>query len=414
MKRWICLLALLGFWPNGWAQNWTAGEDRPVTVAGLESPVAVHVPFNYSPDQSWPIIFHYHTNGMGPNVLLPAYYTNDENFILVAMARPEGDIFLQQEAFWRAEFAKLEAVRAELVKQGLKVDVKRTYLGGLGLGGWYASYFADLAMSDLAGVYVMAAGTYTASKLTPRPVRKRTPIYVGVAQFETNYAYALNATEHFRRLGAQVTFDEYLAVNHVIPMPPNGPVAERFRQWIQIEANLKTPEEGRRLVGEWYGLVEKKLQRLNAPIDQFLFIEHIGTFPFYAALSANVRSELAAKREELAALPALRDELAARREFAKLNHEETLDFAIRNRRRIASNYASLYLKFPETNYGARAGMAMIRLRDPVENPDRWMFQSEEQKERFLEEVKRRPLPSMPQGKLMAEMERIADVFNLNL
>ncbi|MEM1294065.1 MAG: hypothetical protein AAGH89_01795 [Verrucomicrobiota bacterium] len=400
--------------PLGWAQQWSAGVDRPVSVPGLASPVAVHVPYNYSPDQTWPIIFHYHTNGMGPNVLLPAYYTNDEDFILVAMVREEGDIFLQQEAFWREEFGKLEAVRSELIKQGLKVDGKRTYLGGLGLGGWYASYFADLAMEELAGVYVMAAGTYTASKLSPRPVRKRTPIYVGVAQLETNYAFALNAKGHFRQLGAQVTFEEYLAVNHVIPMPPNGPAAERFRQWLQIEANLQTPEEGRKLVGDWKSLIEAKLAKLETPLDQFLLIEHVGTFPFYPALPAETRAQWKAKLDELMSSPQLRDEMSARREYAKLNHEETLDFAIRNRRRIASNYASLYQKFPETHYGARAGMAMIRLRDPIENPDRWTFQSEEQKERFLEEVKRRPLPSLPQGKLMAEMERIADVFNLNL
>tara|TARA_R110002096_G_scaffold147671_16_gene307710 strand:+ start:47246 stop:48472 length:1227 start_codon:yes stop_codon:yes gene_type:complete len=408
----MSLLILLSVGSHGLAQDWKSGEDRPVSVPSLASPVAVHTPVNYSPDQHWPILFHYHTNGMGPNVQLPAYYSNESDFILVAMIREESDIFLQEEPFWRNEFAKLVEVRSELVKQGLQVDVNRTYLGGLGLGGWYASYLADFAMAELAGVYVMAAGTYTASKLTPKPVRKRMPIYVGVAQLETNYAFALNATEHFRRLGAQVTFDEYLGLNHVIPMPPGGPVAERFRQWLQIEANLKTPEEGRRLVAAWSEKIDARLATLEAPMDQFLLIEHVATFPFYAALPAATRAKLKTRREELMVNPKLRDEMLARREFAKLNHEETLDFAIRNRRRIASNYASLYQKFPETHYGARAGLAMIRLRDPVENPDRWMFQSEEQKERFLEEVKRRPLPSLPQGKLMLEMERVTEVLSL--
>ena len=123
-------------------------------------------------------------------------------------------------------------------------------------------------MNELSGVYIIAAGTFGASKLRAAPIRDRRPIYIGVAQQETNFGYALNAKGHFQRLGAHVSFDEYTGQSHMLPIPPSGEISERLRQWWQVEANRQTPEKGRELVGYWHELIERHLAGLDEPMDR--------------------------------------------------------------------------------------------------------------------------------------------------
>ncbi len=395
------------------AQSWLPGREANVTIPNLESPVLVRVPDNYAADRKWPIVFHYHTKGMQPNVLLAQTYTEGRDFVLVAMPREREDVFLAGEPFWREQFQRLRDVRAHLAGRGLKIDESRTYLGGIGMGGWYASYFADLAMNELAGVYIVAAGTFGASKLKAARIRDRRPIYIGVGQLESNFGYALNAKGHFQRLGAHVSFDEYTGQDHMFPVPPVGEISERLRQWWQVEANRATPEKGRELVGYWQELIERHLAGLKKPMDRYLLVEHLPSFPFFRALPAEFRAKLQAQLGSLTAAPALKEEMAARRAYLALNHEEILDFDVRNRRRIAHNYASLYQKFPTTHYGMRAGVAAIRLRDLVENPDRWQFRTDEEREKFIATIERRPLPTLPEAKFLEEMNRVVNQVYLN-
>ena len=75
------------------AQTWQPGSDASVTVPNLDTPVPVRVPDNYVADRSWPAVFHYHTKGMQPNVLLTRTYTEGRDFVLVGMPREREDVF---------------------------------------------------------------------------------------------------------------------------------------------------------------------------------------------------------------------------------------------------------------------------------------------------------------------------------
>lgn len=377
----------------------------------FEKPITLAIPRNYDPAQAWPVIFDYHTKGMEPNVLIPDYYTDSRDFILIGMPYVEEDIFSRDEAFFRDRFEILRQVRAHLKAEGLKVDETRTYLGGLGMGGWYASYFADLFMPELSGVYIIGAGVFPGSKISPRLVPGRKPVYLGVGQLESNYDFAVNAQEHFRRLGATVTFDEFIGEPHRIPIPPNQ--SERLRQWFAIEANRPNPEAGKAMIAKWLSAVEVNLGGLREPLDQYLFIEHLPTFPFFQGLSAETRLGFKTRLETLAKNPALATELAARKSYLGLHHAEVNDFSSRDRRRIAHEFAAVWKKYPDTFYGRRAGISVMRLRDAVENPDRREFLSEEDRQKFIREAAERPLPEMPDDNLIREMQRVAKIVYLN-
>lgn len=411
MRAFISVLALLG---AARAADWEPGSSSTFAWPPLEPMISVRVPNNYTTDRKWPIVFHYHTQGMEPNAIVPLAYSNNRDFITVAMAYTTPDLFTKERDFFEREFQILRDVRDHLVSQQLLIDVDRTYLGGDGAGGWYASYFADLFGNELAGVYLSGAGTFGASKI--RGVKFQQPgkpVYIGAGQIEANYSYALNGIAHFRGLGGRVTFDEYTAQNHIVPIPQVY-TAERLRQWFQIEANRPTPAAGRELVADWQALIERKLGGLEEPIDRYLFYDHLPSFPFYAALPADFRRKLDGEKQALMKTEVIAREVGPQTVFEQLNHAELQDFGIINRRRLAHNYASLYEKYPDTHWGKRAAMAVIRLRDLVENPDRYDWsQNLEARQEFLDAAASRPLPELPDDKLIGEMQRVATLVYLN-
>ena len=130
-------------------------------------------------------------------------------------------------------------------------------------------------------------------------------------------------------------------------------------------------------------------------------------------MSADFRAKLKALLGSLSESPQLKDEMAARRAYLGLTHEENPGF---RHPQPAAHRSQLRLALPEipaTHYGMRAGMAAIRLRDLVENPDRWQFRTEEEREKFVEAVERRPLPTLPAAKFVAEMDRVVNQVYLN-
>lgn len=416
MKTILIALALAIFSSSAVrAANWEAGSTETFQWPGLEPQIAVRVPDNYTTDRKWPIAFHYHTLGMEPNATVPQTYSGNLNFITVAMSysNPDPQIFQKERDFWEREFQILRDVREHLVKQQLLVDVDRTYVGGDGLGGWYASYFADLFGNELAGIYLTGAGTFGASKIQAATFRERgKPVYVGAAQLELNFGYALNAKEHFRRLGGRVTFDEFTGRDHLVPVD-QVLISERLRQWFQIEGNRTTPEAGRKHVAEWHKVVEAKVQGMENPLDLYLLLDHLTTFPFYPALPADYRGKLEAVKNRLAGDSSFEDEMSARKMYEQLLVAETRDLSIENRRNLAHHYARMYQQYSETHFGKRAGVAVIRLRGQVEDPERFIWQTIKQREDFIKAIAENPLPEMPNEKLLAEMERVANLVYLN-
>ena len=55
----------------------------------------------------------------------------------------------------------------------------------------------------------------------------------------------------------------------------------------------------------------------------------------------------------------------------------------------------------------------MRLRNLVEDPDRFLWNSFEQRAKFIKDVADRPLPEMPEDKLTAEMERVTNLVYIN-
>jgi hypothetical protein len=415
MKILSIALALVMIVGASHAADWRPGSTESLTWPGLEPLIAVRVPDNYTTNRKWPIVFHYHTQGMEPNATVPQTYSGNRDFITVAMAytNPEPQIFQFERDFWDREFEILRKIRQHLVDEQLLVDVERTYVGGDGIGGWYASYFADIFGNELAGVYLTGAGTFGASKFQGSPFRARgKPVYIGAAQLELNFGYALNGKEHFRRLGGRVTFDEYLGREHLVPVD-QVLISERLRQWFQIEGNRTTPEVGRQLVADWQKLVEAKVQGLEDPLDLYLLLDDLTTFPFYSALPAEYRGQLEAVRIKLSGTPSFNDEMNAKKMYQQLMVAETHDFSIENRRNLAHHYARMYSKYPETHFGKKSGVSVIRLRGQVEDPERFIWQTIKQREDFIKAVAENPLPEMPNAKLIAEMERVANLIFLN-
>ena len=191
----------------------------------LEAPKAknsfrIWVPYDYTPDYSWPVIFCYH--GAGGSVTTWPFYqaTRGQGFIIVGMNYTPLDQGKRTPRWLGREKAFfLEALA--MVSARLSVDPEMVFMGGYSQGGYHTTLLGEEVLDRLAGLIVLGAGRFFIDH-SPPPTRliHNKPIFIGVGENDsTHNPRAKEAARNYQIWGADVTFEEWPGVGHGINTP---------------------------------------------------------------------------------------------------------------------------------------------------------------------------------------------------
>jgi predicted esterase len=175
------------------------------------------VPYDYTPKESFPIIFCYHGSGASATTWPFQQVTHDKGYIIVGMSytsKSAEHLGLELIRYEKAFF--LEAL--EMVSARLNVNQNLIFMGGYSQGGYATSLLGERILDKLAGLIILGAGRYTVDRYPP-PLKsiKRKPIFVGVGQNDTIHnPRARFAANYYQGLRADVTFEEWAGVGHSI------------------------------------------------------------------------------------------------------------------------------------------------------------------------------------------------------
>jgi dienelactone hydrolase len=384
------------------------GRETEMEWPELSNPLRVYLPSNYSEDRLWPVVFHYHGTGGRPTTDIPKEYTGGRDFVIVGMeyrvttALPKG-----VRDYLDAEIALLREVRMKLAAE-IRIDPKRTYVGGFSQGGWYASELAEKDMADFAGAYILGAGKRKPDKRRTIPTGKK-PIYIGVGQLDPNYFYGVDAIKHFRELGASVTFDEFLAMDH--HMPVGRSLTPAFVQWWKIEAAIGN---GTSLRAEADGWIDARLARAGerkSPMDRFLVLEHARKTPFASICSKEAGARLTAAFDAAAANPELKKEMAARKRYLAIVTAETNGaVGMEALRKNIVDYDALNRSEPDSWYGRRAAQEVARIRRQILDFGSWKWPDEAARQKVAADLEANPPPELAKEDPTAEFRRVRDLL----
>ena len=409
MRRWCQLIGwMIGMGRVVAADDLTdlkPGAEATVPWPGLKSPLIVRLPDNYAAELEWPIIFHFHGSGGTPTIDLPRTYSGGKDFVLVGMEYVTRDLPAATPDYLEQEWRNLLAVRDGLATK-VRVDVRRTYVGGFSQGGWFASEFMEVHGRDLAGAYVLGAGKRPRNKREPKDFGLPKPVYLGAGQLDLNYIYAVQGIKHFGRLGGTVTFDDFLGTGH--QMPPGGgpatPGVASLLHWFQVEASRTQPAALREAAAEW-GRRTRAAEAADAdPLTRWLRLSRARRDPFFAWLPP---ADQKAWQEALASLersPGMAAELRTRSAYFSLVERELKGpengdlWAYAQGQ--AKKYHDLWQSAPATYHGRRAALEFARLRDQLSRVEMWRFPDEETKAKALAAAESHPLPPAPPNDLV--------------
>jgi predicted esterase len=181
----------------------------------------VYVPTDYTDQRDWPVIFYYHGMNCETKTWPFRQITNGKGFIIVGME------YIQRGKAKRAKRQYIDYLKRErrsvlevrrYLCEHLRVDEKRFFITGSSKGGWHTSSMLEISARAWAGAVILAAGRHRfVNVLTDKDDKKALhgkPIYIGAGEKDVNLRSAKRAVSYYRRLGADVTFEEYKGAGH--------------------------------------------------------------------------------------------------------------------------------------------------------------------------------------------------------
>ncbi|MDG2124064.1 MAG: hypothetical protein P8J87_10225, partial [Verrucomicrobiales bacterium] len=379
MKSILVLLASTGI-----AHAFSPGTESTFDHDLYPTPAVVYIPENYTPERKFPVVFNYPGTSGPPNTHIPKAYTLGQDFVVVGLQyATEGKPKLTRD-YLEIEIEALRSIRTQLASK-ISIDPGRSYVGGFSKGGWFASEFAESTMRDFAGAYILGAGK------NHRRVRKsvpfgttRKPVYIGIGHQDPNYIYSVRAVPFFRKLGATVTFDDYLNRGHDVPMgSAERDLSPAFRHWWQIEAarvaRPKIPITTQ--ATEWASRMVAYSYTLESPLHRYLHLRQTLRDPFVAILPKDASNALRDALKETAGDPALATELSLEKKYRLLVDKESSTESWQHYLSSARAYHQLYSSAPGSHAGKMAGLGYARLSALLGMSNRWTFATTSERDR---------------------------------
>lgn len=238
------LVALATFTPQLGAQPssdvaWEPGKEMRIedARAGTDGYFLVHVPSDYNSREKWPVVFYYHGLGGQPNTSLIKKIAASRYCIIVGMSYYAPG--MQGYKFRETEDVRIIKHVLNVLKQYLVVDDSRLFVAGFSKGGFYSCEMLRILPQMFAGGIIFGAGSK--SLKADWPMLHGKEIFMGCGEKDRFRAAATSTRDHFRNLGATVTFEEWPNTGHNV-----GDVA-KVRRWLfeQTVARSLVPESER-------------------------------------------------------------------------------------------------------------------------------------------------------------------------
>jgi len=201
---------------------------EPLVTPGqydLEAPKAKNlfilwVPYDYTPDYTWPVIFCYH--GAGGSVTTWPFYqvTRGQGFIIVGMnyTKPASG---RRDRQWLSGEKTFFFEALAIVSARLSVDPEMVFMGGYSQGGYHTTLLGEQMLDRIAGLIILGAGRFFIDHTPPsmRLIHNK-PIFIGVGENDSVHnPRARKAAKTYKLWGADVTFEEWPGVGHGINSP---------------------------------------------------------------------------------------------------------------------------------------------------------------------------------------------------
>ena len=194
----------------------TPGEYT-LEASKAENSFIVWVPYDYSPDYSWPVIFCYH--GAGGRVTTWPFHqiTRGKGFIIVGMNYTPLDSGRRTPQWLDKEKAFFFEALA-MVSARLSIDPEMIFMGGYSQGGYHTTLLGEQILDRLAGLIILGAGRLFVDHTPPSSrLIKSKPVFVGVGENDSVHnPRAKKAAINYERWGADVIFEEWPGVGHGI------------------------------------------------------------------------------------------------------------------------------------------------------------------------------------------------------
>ena len=203
------------------------GQETKIDNAqmGGKGKYIIYVPKNYTPDHDWPIIFCYHGVNNEPKVWPFKELTGGENFIIVGM---EYSKVALGGPSTEKDLPIMTAVAAYVSKR-LKVNTKLMFIGGFSQGGWETSHLGEAALDTWAGLIITGAGRASSvpdAQLVSKGIKGKA-VFIGVGEKCPNNQAGHAAAESYKKLGADVTFEEFAGMGHDVDTKD-----AKLKQWL--------------------------------------------------------------------------------------------------------------------------------------------------------------------------------------
>lgn len=321
----------------------------------------VFVPKDWDPKRSWPTIVYYPGTFGSPNTSVMEDFTHQKDWVIISIAGITNDVFDYNEALVKKELAMCQSIIRAMTPK-LNIDPQRLFISGYSKGGWIATMFVDRDHS-FRGAVVMGAGVNLNQKFTPKPFASPTPIYIGVGQEDGNYVFSLRAKPYWRKLGAQVTFDEYAGMGHHGP-PHKKEHRGYLEQWLRIAAGL----EDKTSATTWLKAQLGSLKKEEDVLKRYLGYEKLLEAPFLHLVDKKVRDHINRQLTAMRRLPALADEWKAEQAYRNIMRREVKVTSLKQLRACQQAFDKLAKTYPDTHYGKRARKDVPRVGTMLPRP----------------------------------------------
>lgn len=343
------------------ADPWDPGQEIAWHGLGDEVALEVFIPKDYDSTRSWPLLYLFHGTGGRPSTKLYQRYTEGLGFILVAAPYAIPGAESLSRAGVLAEIRRISKVRRLLSEASLRLD-DRTYVGGFSKGGWMSDLLATQGFDTLTGALILGAGRIPTDVGRVLAREKATPtsplsIYVGIGQLDANHLYSRRAATHYRQLKHQVVLEEYLGRAH---RPGEGD-SPYLRQWLRIQTSEK--ESLREDASAWWEARLAKSKDIASPMERLLYLEHLRAAPYADFVSEDKRAALSSMLNRASRHPSLRPEVDARQSYHSAQQAEEKFRKSSELPDLAQTFKRIHSRAPETYFGQRAALDLLRLQD---------------------------------------------------
>ena len=329
-------------------------EELTLEVPKCSHPILISLPSNFNPAKKHPTIFYYHGKDEAPSTKYMRKQAGDKDWIIVGMSYIKSGNYKSSDETYAVEKAAFEYVRNIMIEEHA-TNPSRLFVSGFSKGAFHAELLLLSNPSINGGIILDPGHRYFVPKSLSK-YRYQKPIHIAVGQNDKNFLFALKSYLTHRRLGADVTLEEW--PNHGRSLPKSR--SESLSQWFKLRntpaAKIKT------LANEKIATAIKKADYLEFPIQWARLIE-IQQMPYYSRADAEIQKALNAQLAFTKQDPVVIREagLYSKRRF--LLYQENTSTSILSLQKIAFRYKLLANSSPRSHQGKLLKNDAERLRE---------------------------------------------------